>query len=165
MISNLLLNGLLNRKEDRVKVIVYPVYISRSDRLMSMSYDEVINGCSAGIFPSYYEPWGYTPLETAARGSLTITTDCSGFGQFMASSVGKNAGIYILRRSGRSDSDIEKDLNRILYDIACMDKHAISIRKINARNLANLADWNFLIKNYLDAYDLAIKKSKKRAGG
>jgi len=75
-------NGLRNREQDRVKVVFYPTYLSVGDRLLSMDYNDFIVASSAGIFPSYYEPWGYTPVETAANGALSITTDMAGFGKF-----------------------------------------------------------------------------------
>jgi len=62
--------------------VFYPTYLSVGDRLLSMDYNDFIVASSAGIFPSYYEPWGYTPVETAANGALSITTDMAGFGKF-----------------------------------------------------------------------------------
>ncbi|MEK6967494.1 MAG: glycogen/starch synthase, partial [Nanoarchaeota archaeon] len=74
---------LFNAPSDRVKVIYYPVFLSGADRLLDVGYYEGISGCHLGVFPSYYEPWGYTPLETAALGTCAITTDLAGFGKFI----------------------------------------------------------------------------------
>jgi glycogen(starch) synthase len=74
--------GLTNKKEDHVKIVYYPAYLNSNDGLLNMGYYEVIAGCHLGIFPSFYEPWGYTPVESAAYGVPSITTDMSGFGKY-----------------------------------------------------------------------------------
>ena len=73
-------NGLLNRSEDMVKVIIEPVYLDGNDGFIDLTYYDAIIGCHLGLFPSYYEPWGYTPLESVALGVPAVTTDLSGFG-------------------------------------------------------------------------------------
>ena len=78
-------NRLLNNKEDKVKIIFYPSYLSVTDRMLSLTYHQTIQGKHLGIFPSYYEPWGYTPLDTAANGVLAITSNLAGFGAFIKS--------------------------------------------------------------------------------
>jgi len=161
ILSSLKSSGLLNREEDRIKVIFYPTYLSAADKLLSMGYGDVIVGSSLGVFPSVYEPWGYTPLEAAARGVLTVTTDYSGFGQFILSSAGNDSGIYVLKRKNRSDAAVVAELANFLSDIVHMDKQAIGMKKNQARNTANLADWKILMKNYFDAYELAAKRCKK----
>ncbi|HHQ44553.1 MAG TPA: hypothetical protein ENN13_00260, partial [Candidatus Altiarchaeales archaeon] len=90
IINALKRNGLLNRMEDRVKVIFYPAYLSSSDRLIGLEYNQATLTCDLGVFPSFYEPWGYTPVETAVQSTPAITTDLAGFGQFIQ---GKGEGI------------------------------------------------------------------------
>jgi glycogen(starch) synthase len=75
--------GLNNSVKDKVKVIYYPIYLTGADGLIDLTYYDAIIGCHFGIFPSYYEPWGYTPLETAALGVSSLTTDLSGFGKYI----------------------------------------------------------------------------------
>lgn len=148
-------NGLLNRKEDKVKVIYYPAYLSAADRLISLDYNQATMTCDVGVFPSYYEPWGYTPLETAAQGSLAITTDLAGFGKFIE---GKGPGIYVLKRIGRGFNEMVNDLKKELYDIVTLSRDELTKRRQNAKELSMLADWKELIKNYILAHDLAVEK-------
>ncbi|MFH0860003.1 MAG: glycosyltransferase [Candidatus Altiarchaeota archaeon] len=149
-------NQLLNRKEDKVKVIFYPSYLSPADRLISLDYNEATITCDVGVFPSYYEPWGYTPLETIAQGSLAITTDCAGFGKFIE---GRGRGVHVLKIEGRRWEDIVEDLAKKLYEIANLTKNELSERRINAKMLSTHADWGDFVKNYIVAHDLAVEKA------
>ncbi|MFB6291882.1 MAG: glycogen/starch synthase [Candidatus Nanohaloarchaea archaeon] len=153
-------NGLRNREEDRVKVVFYPAYLSMGDKLLSMSYQDAIVACSAGIFPSYYEPWGYTPVETAANGALSITTDMAGFGQFLLEKTepGDRKGIKVLEREGVPDEEAAEDLADMLEDIVSYSRTEITERKHNARRLAQLTSWRKLGRNYRKAHNKAIEK-------
>ncbi|MFH1127531.1 MAG: glycogen/starch synthase [archaeon] len=153
-------NGLLNREEDRVKVIFYPAYLSNSDRMLSLSYNSFTIGCSLGVFPSSYEPWGYTPLETIANGALTVTTDLAGYGKFMEKHVKgqKDSGIYILKRSEKKDNEVVDDLKNVLLEVVRLDKSEIISRKHNAKKLSLVADWKNLAGNYIVAHNMALKK-------
>ncbi len=155
-------NGLLNRKEDKIKVIFYPAYLSISDRLIGMDYKSVVMGCSAGIFPSYYEPWGYTPLETAALGVVAITTDLSGYGRFVAKLLSNvemhRSGIIVLRRKGRDEAEVINDLANLISQILKYTKEEISVRKHHASEIAKQSDWHEMIWNYIKAHNMAIEK-------
>ncbi len=163
VVRALMEEGLLNREEDRVKVIFYPKYLSNSDRLLGMSYKSMSIGCSAGIFPSFYEPWGYTPLEAAAYGSMTVTTDYAGYGQFIekSSKTTKEQGIFVLKRRGKKDSEVVGALTSIIRKIIFDDKNDIIHRKNNAKALASLADWKILAKQYILAHNRAIDNLRK----
>jgi glycogen(starch) synthase len=151
-------NGLTNSEEDRVKVVFYPTYLSVGDKLLSMDYQDAIVASSAGIFPSYYEPWGYTPVETAANGALSITTDMAGFGQFLEKKTNKDErkGIRILERENNSYEDSKKQLAGMLDDIVGYSKTEITERKHNARRLAQLTSWDKLGENYREAHEMAV---------
>jgi len=153
-------NGLTNSCEDRVKVVFYPSYLSVGDKLLNMDYQDAVVASSAGIFPSYYEPWGYTPVETAANGSLSITTDMAGFGQFLkekTESVDRK-GINILERKNKEYSESKEDLARMIDEMVGLSKTEITERKHNARKLAQLTSWQRLGQNYKEAHELAVKK-------
>lgn len=153
--------GLENKEEDRVKVIFYPTYLSVGDKLLSMSYEEAIKASSAGIFPSYYEPWGYTPVETAANGALSITTDMAGFGQFLMENTSEDdrKGIRVLERKDRDYEDAKNDLAEMIEDIIGYSKTEITERKHNARKLAQLTSWDRLGEKYREAHEKAVEKS------
>src|SRR3989338_9750564 len=82
IMSHLKESGLDNKKDEKVKVVYYPIYLSGADGLLNLDYYESMQGSHLGIFPSYYEPWGYTPLEAGALGVSSVTTDLAGFGRY-----------------------------------------------------------------------------------
>ena len=160
IIQRLHSRGLKNREEDRVKVVFYPTYLSRGDRLLSMDYQEAIKATSAGVFPSYYEPWGYTPVETAANGALSITTDMAGFGQFLKENTNEEdrKGIRVLDRKDVPESEAASNLADMLQEISEYSRTEITERKHNARKLAQLTSWTKLGENYREAHEKAVKK-------
>ena len=161
ILQRLYSKGLNNDEEDRVKVIFYPTYLSRGDRLLSMDYQEAIKATSAGVFPSYYEPWGYTPVETAANGALSITTDMAGFGKWLYENADEEdrKGIRVLKRRNVSDEEAAENLAEMIGDIADYSKTEITERKHNARKLAQLTSWTKLGENYKEAHEMAVDNS------
>ena len=158
IISYLKQKGLNNSEDDRVKVVFYPTYLSVGDKLLSMDYNDAIVASSAGIFPSYYEPWGYTPVETAANGALSVTTDMAGFGKFLQENTSKEErkGIKILEREDKSYEEASSQLADFISDITEYSKTEITERKHNARKLAQLTSWEKLGKNYEEAHTKAV---------
>ncbi len=154
-------SGLQNREEDKVKVIFYPVYLDGADGLMDLKYYDAITAGHLGIFPSYYEPWGYTPLEANALGVPAVTTDLSGFGKFMEKKADlKKGGLFILKRQDRSDDQAVDDFTKVLHDYT-RNKHKDRVmQKLRSKELSELADWKELISNYIEAHNKAIKKQE-----
>lgn len=152
--------GLDNKKGDRVKVIFYPVYLSGHDGLSNLNYFESIQASHFGIFPSLYEPWGYTPLETAAFGVASLTLTLSGFGQFCYKFVKDRVkpGIFILEGFGKSDEALTAEIAGAMYRFSQFSRRERIENKIQARKVAALADWKALIKNYIIAHNSAVKK-------
>ncbi len=95
--------GLKNFPQNRVQVIFVPAYLNGHDGLINMPYYEALAGCDLGVFPSYYEPWGYTPLESAAYAVPTVTTDQAGFGLWAQQWASDCNGIILLKRLGQPD--------------------------------------------------------------
>ncbi|RLI93200.1 MAG: hypothetical protein DRO94_02810 [Candidatus Altiarchaeales archaeon] len=158
-------NNLLNRKEDRVKVILYPIYLTGADNLLDLSYDEAVIGSHLGVFPSYYEPWGYTPLETGALGVAAVTTDFSGFGRYLSQdTIRQNEGIYVIKMFRRSDEEKIENLFEILYQFSKLDRGKRIENKMEARRLALLADWNILVSAYINSHKVAIKRVYDSSG-
>jgi len=150
--------NLLNLKSNKVKVIIYPIYLTGADSLLDLNYYESIIGGHLGIFPSYYEPWGYTPLETISNGVVTVTTDLAGFGRYVASNFKpeQSKGVAVLKRMGVSDNDFNKSLFDYLYNFTKLTKRQRIEKKISANELAEHFDWKNLVKNYFDAYKMAL---------
>ena len=155
-------NGLTNSPSDRVKVVFYPSYLSVGDKLLNLDYQDGVVASSAGIFPSYYEPWGYTPVETAANGALSITTDMAGFGQFLQEKTKpeERQGINILERKNKQYNESKEDLAKMIDEIIGLSKTEITERKHNARKLAQLTSWQKLGENYMEAHQKAVKKQE-----
>lgn len=162
ILDRLYQNGLENKEDDRVKVVFYPTYLSRGDKLLSMDYNDAIVASSAGIFPSYYEPWGYTPVETAANGALSITTDMAGFGKFLYDNTEEDnrKGIRVLDRKDVSDEEASENLAGMIEDIVSYSKTEITERKHNARKLAQLTSWEKLGENYREAHKMALEEGE-----
>ncbi|OHB21908.1 MAG: hypothetical protein A2939_01405 [Parcubacteria group bacterium RIFCSPLOWO2_01_FULL_48_18] len=152
--------GLENKTEDRVKVIFYPIYLTGSDGLLNLSLYECIGGSHLGIFPSFYEPWGYTPLEAAAFGVPAITTDLSGFGRFCLkkNTHPTNPGVFVLERQDKSDAEATHDLFKILLYYSQASNEERGENKVHAREIAQLADWKILITHYIEAHNMAIER-------
>jgi glycogen(starch) synthase len=158
IITMLKRNNLNNKKGDKVKIIYYPTYLSPTDGLLNMSYYNGIIGCHVGIFPSYYESWGYTPLETAALGLQSITTDLSGFGRFIAPHLKNDMSIIVLPRKDVPYDKTVLKLSEIFYQIYKMSKEERGKNKILAKELSMLAGWKNLVKNYIKSYEMAFAK-------
>ena len=157
-------NGLLNRHEDKVKVIFYPSYLSTTDRLLGLNYEQVIQGSHLGVFPSYYEPWGYTPLECAANGVPSITSDLAGFGIFIKqkSDQSKNPGIMVLERDGKPYEQIVNSLyDKLWYTVSISRANRIPM-KAQAKDMASLADWKIMVDNYIQSENMALDRFSAR---
>lgn len=151
--------GLDNKPNDRVKAILYPVYLDGNDGLLNLSYYEAMSGCHLGIFPSYYEPWGYTPLEAAAMGVSSVTSDLTGFGSFIKDKINSSKpGIFIIERYQKKEDEIVQRLASIMYEYALFDHVERVENKINAKMVSSFADWKHLVKNYIEAHNLALRR-------
>ncbi|MBW6462127.1 MAG: glycogen/starch synthase [DPANN group archaeon] len=164
ILSRLMHNNLFNQEDSPLKVIFYPAYLSSADRLLSIDYNSMLISASFTVFPSYYEPWGYTPVESAANGCISITTDLAGFGQYISEHMdGKiDKGIKILKRRGRKYKDIVSDLSEMMHDVTTMSEQEIIAQKHNAKQLSQLVGWDHLADNYFKAHDMALSKRKRK---
>lgn len=160
ILNSLRESGLNNSKNDRVKVIFYPIYLTGADGLLNTDYYESIIGSHLGIFPSFYEPWGYTPLECGALGVASVTTDLAGFGLYIKKEVDKrkSKGIFVLDRMNKSDDDVVDSLTETMYNFCRLNKADRVRNKINAHEVAAMADWEYFIEYYINAHNLAIRK-------
>ncbi len=151
---------LQNKEDDVVKVVFYPIYLSGADGLLDTSYYESMQGSHLGVFPSYYEPWGYTPLEAAALGVSSLTTDLAGFGQYICKecSQGKYPGIFVLPRFKKSEDEIVNALTEMMSKFAHFSTKERIENKIVAQKIAATADWKLFIERYIEAHNKAVEK-------
>ncbi len=152
------MSGLFNKKEDKVKIIYHPDFITQTNPLFRLDYSQFVRGCHLGVFPSYYEPWGYTPLECIASGIPAITSDLAGFGDFVKKNISdyQQNGIYVVRRRDRSYHQAADELASILFDFASLTlRERVTLRYRTEANSIKF-DWNELIRYYEDAYKKAL---------
>lgn len=159
IINSLINEGLNNNYENKVKVIFCPLYLSKDDNFFNKDYYDSIKGFDLGVFPSFYEPWGYTPAECAALGIPAITSDKAGFGIYYKNSkIKKKNGIYVLNRVSKSDSEFIKTLSNKILTVSQFKNNEELMHKIAAAEFSKTLSWKYLIKNYKNAYQKAIKK-------
>ena len=150
--------NLNNKKEDKVKIVYHPDFISPMNPLFGMEYGQFVRGCHLGIFPSFYEPWGYTPLECLASGVPAITSDLSGFGDYVLKYIPEHqeAGIYVVNRKGETFSSIASQLANFLFSFIIKGRRD----RINMRNrsedVSEKFDWHIFSNNYYKAYSRAL---------
>jgi phosphorylase/glycogen(starch) synthase len=155
--------GLKNLPQNRVHVIFSPAYLNGHDGLINMTYYEALSGCDLGVFPSYYEPWGYTPLESVAYGVPTVTTDQAGFGLWVRDTGGADGGVILLNRKGQPSQLIEDHLHDIFADFIRWEDAELNKRRKAARSIAIKANWKDFFQSYLLAYEKAVIASDDRS--
>ncbi|XP_067415346.1 glycogen [starch] synthase, liver isoform X1 [Emydura macquarii macquarii] len=153
--------GLFNNRTDRVKVILHPEFLSSTSPLLPMDYEDFVRGCHLGVFPSYYEPWGYTPAECTVMGIPSVTTNLSGFGCFMQEHVADPAayGIYIVDRRFRSPDESCNQLTQFLYGFCQQSRRQRIIQRNRTERLSDLLDWRYLGRYYMHARHLALSRA------
>ena len=153
--------GLANTPEDPVKVIYHPEFINPVNPLWAMDYEHFVRGCHLGIFPSSYEPWGYTPLECVAMGVPAITSDLAGFGRYIAEVFPDHDdwGVTVLGRRGRSFHDAAAELTARVLDFCRLDRRARIAQRNDVEAHSRAFDWSRLGSAYHEAHDMALSKS------
>ncbi|XP_078286456.1 glycogen [starch] synthase, muscle-like [Rhinoraja longicauda] len=153
--------GLFNHPNDRVKVIFHPEFLSSTSPLLPLDYEEFVRGCHLGVFPSYYEPWGYTPAECTVMGIPSVSTNLSGFGCFMEQHITDPAayGIYILDRRFKGLDECCNQLTSFLYSFCQQSRRQRIIQRNRTERLSDLLDWNYLGRYYSQARLLALAKA------
>lgn len=152
--------NLVNEPKSKVNVIFIPIYLTGYDAIFNESYYDLLIGMDATVFPSYYEPWGYTPLESVAFAIPTITTSLSGFGVWSHKQSGSAAiesGVSVIQRNDHNNSEVAEAIKNDLFKLANMDEKAMKEVRNRAAALANEASWEQFIKYYLKAYNIALK--------
>ncbi len=152
--------NLFNRPDDPVKIVYHPDFISVSNPLFGMEYGQFVRGCHIGLFPSYYEPWGYTPVECLARGIPAVASDLSGFGSYILNLVPDcdQHGLFVLRRRYQSYDKATEDLTNHLLHFCQLDLKERIAQRHNAQELAEQFDWKQLSCFYLEAHLMALAR-------
>ena len=155
-----------NRPEDKVKLIFLPCYLTGNDGVLNLTYYDIILGNDLCIYPSYYEPWGYTPLEAIAFKVPCITTDLAGFGLWANSVKGSNSeiedGVKVIHRTDYNYSEVADIIKDTVAKYSNFTADEIKKSRQNAEKLSKKALWKEFIKYYEQAYDMALRKAESR---
>ena len=150
-----------NRKDDKVKLIFIPCYLNGDDGIMNLPYYDVIIGKDLSVYPSYYEPWGYTPLESVAFKVPCITTDLAGFGLWANSLKGAYSeisdGVKTIHRTDYNYSEVADVIKDTISDYSSFSETQVKRARAAADKLSKKALWSEFIKYYWQAYDFALK--------
>ncbi|XP_043514270.1 glycogen [starch] synthase [Frieseomelitta varia] len=138
--------SLFNTVNDRVKIVFHPEFLSSTNPLFGLDYEDFVRGCHLGVFPSYYEPWGYTPAECTVMGIPSITTNLSGFGCFMQEHIADpmSYGIYIVDRRFIGLESSVQQLAQYMFDFARLSRRQRIIQRNRTERLSDLLDWRNL---------------------
>jgi len=152
---------LMNHPDDRVKIVYHPDFITPSNPLFGMDYNQFVRGCHLGIFPSHYEPWGYTPLECMASGVPSVTSDLSGFGDYILHNIPQyeQYGLYVIERGKRTLEWSANQLADVMYNFQRQPKRQRIAQRNNVEANSSIFDWSNLIKHYKDAYSLVLNET------
>ncbi len=155
-----------NRKEDRVKLIFIPCYLTGNDGILNLPYYDVILGNDLCVYPSYYEPWGYTPLEAVAFKVPCVTTDLAGFGLWANTEIGHEGeiedGVKVIHRTDYNFSEVADAIKDTVSKYSAFTPAQVKKSRDNASKLSKKALWSHFVKYYEEAYDIALQKAEAR---
>lgn len=152
--------GLKNLPTDKVKVLLVPCYLEGNDGIFNMAYYHLLAANDLALYPSYYEPWGYTPLESCAFHTPCVTTDLSGFGQWVDNILGHSGelkdGVCVIHRTDGNFYEVAQKMCAVVHEMLLLTTKERTEVRNKAAKLANKAQWKHFIKFYYQAYDFAL---------
>jgi len=157
--------GFKNTQQEKVKIVYIPCYLNGNDGVFNKTYYDLLSGLDLTVFPSYYEPWGYTPLESIAFSVPTITTSLAGFGAWAVEEgdeEGISDGVAVISRSDRNYKKVTEEIAWTILDYAQKSNSERALIAQRARMLSKKALWSEFILNYDQAYSFALRKNRLR---
>jgi phosphorylase/glycogen(starch) synthase len=157
-------NKFCNKAEGKVKLIFVPAFLDETDGIFNLNYYDILIGFDLTIFPSYYEPWGYTPLESLAFHVPTFTTSLSGFGMWIKDNYGeKLTEVKALYRNEDNQQELVDNIARLIGEY--VSKTPDEVKKIGERafHLAGDFIWDNMIAYYRQSFSLALQMADTRA--
>ncbi|MCG2661605.1 MAG: glycosyltransferase [Kiritimatiellae bacterium] len=160
VLNQLRRSNLVNKPDDPVKIVYHPDFITTTNPLFSLDYDQFVRGCHLGLFPSYYEPWGYTPVECLARGIPAVASDLSGFGNYILAHTPdcEKKGLFVVKRKNTADTNAADELSDYLFKFARLELRERITLRFRAQELAEQFDWKKLIHYYNEAHAAAAQQ-------
>lgn len=158
--------GFQNSKDEKLKIIFVPCYLNGKDGILDKTYYDILIGMDATVYPSYYEPWGYTPLESIAFGIPTVTTNLAGFGMWAkkagVSGGDLSEGVAVIDRTDFNYFEVaDAIMEQILSLSGKTEKERQQIKK-NCLALSGKAEWDKFITYYFEAFDIALSHAAER---
>ena len=158
--------GFTNSATDKLKIIFVPCYLDGRDGILNKPYYDLLIGMDATVYPSYYEPWGYTPLESIAFKVPTVTTDLAGFGLWVNSLKGGFStladGVKVIHRTDYNYSEVADAIKDTIVEFSNLPEKQVNDIRERAGKIAEKALWKHFIKYYYEAYDVALHNAQKR---
>ncbi|MCA1746023.1 MAG: glycogen/starch synthase, partial [Bacteroidales bacterium] len=138
-----------NEASEKVKLIFVPSYLNGDDGIFNIPYYDLLIGMDLTVFPSYYEPWGYTPQESIAFGIPTVTTTLAGFG-IWASQFSKSVfdGVAVITRNDSNREEAVRSIVSVIKTFAASEASKIAEASKKCFKLAAELEWDNLIKHY-----------------
>lgn len=159
--------GFTNQASEKLKIIFVPCYLDGRDGIFNKPYYDLLIGMDVTVYPSYYEPWGYTPLESVAFGIPTVTTNLAGFGLWAEKSVsGKNIseGVAVIERTDFNYFDVADAITTSILSLVKKDEKEVEEIRKRCFKLAKQAEWSKFIVFYQKAFSDALAAAAKRNG-
>ena len=154
---------LFNRKEDKVKVIFCPSYLNGNDGVFNLSYYDLLIGLDGTAFPSYYEPWGYTPLESLAFKVPTITTNLAGFGKWVNDYYPqKQKAIEVVNRTDSNYGEVVGAIVKNIQNLLDSKDDDFQALRETAGKVSEIALWKNLVQYYIKCYELTLENIEDR---
>ena len=160
-VVNAINGSILTTEQSKVKVIFVPTYLNAQDGIFNKHYYELLVGMDVTVFPSYYEPWGYTPLESVAFSVPTVTTTLAGFGMWVDKKI-EHAGVEVIRRDDYNDMEVTMKIADALLRFAQMNEEQVAEVRKSAFDISKTALWKNLYPFYEQAYSEALEASVLR---
>lgn len=151
----------INSGDSKVTLVFVPAYLNGKDKVVNLEYYDFLIGFDLSVFPSYYEPWGYTPLESIAFKIPTITTSYAGFGDWAKSNFPlKEKSVLVIERKEDGDKDASQKIYERIKEFEKIE-NTTKVEK-EATVVCQKAMWNELAENYFDAWNLSAEKAEQR---
>ena len=160
-VSQAIRGSVLETKDSKVKVIFVPSYLNGADGVFNMNYYEMLSGMDLTAYPSYYEPWGYTPLESVAFSVPTITSNLSGFGLWAVKQA-DHSGVEVISRDDNNDAYAVEQIVAATLRFMQLDQEQVKAVRQSAYDLSKKALWEKFYKHYERAYAEALENSTAR---
>ena len=159
ILQKIIENNLLNDNKSKVKIIFVPSYLNGNDGIFNIPYFDILIGFDLTVFPSYYEPWGYTPLESLMFSIPTVTTSLSGFGLWVEKYFeNTGSGMTVIERTDDNEKEVVIEIRDFISMFANLSDSDVKLARGKAHKISRIAMWDSLIEHYFTAYDTALDR-------